>query len=178
LQAVARLRSDFRGDPKVKFILLTIITTVAAIFVVAQQPAAKLPNFAYWSAKELKGYEQPLHDKVSGEHKTSSVTLADYGSSNVAISHREARGIPEIHDHMDDYFIVQSGEATLIIGGEVVNARTIEPHETRGEAITGGETRKLTAGDIVHIPARLPHQLLIEQGKRFTYFVIKVKTES
>jgi mannose-6-phosphate isomerase-like protein (cupin superfamily) len=175
LQEVTWLRSDFRGDLIVKFILLTIITTVAVIFVVAQQPAAKLPNFAYWSAKELKGYEQPLRDKVSGEHKTSSISLADYGSSNVAISHREARGIPEIHDHMDDYFVVQSGEATLVIGGEVVNARAIEPHETRGDAITGGETRKLTAGDIVHIPARLPHQLLVGKGKRFTYFVIKVK---
>lgn len=59
----------------------------------ASRASADLPNFAYWSAKELKGYEKPLREKVSGPHKTSGIKLADYGSSNVAISHREANGI-------------------------------------------------------------------------------------
>jgi mannose-6-phosphate isomerase-like protein (cupin superfamily) len=143
----------------------------------ASRSSADLPNFAYWSAKELKGYEKTLREKVSIPHKTSSVKLADYGSSNVAISHREANGIPEVHAHMDDYFVVQSGEATLVIGGEVVNPKVTEPNETRGDSIKGGERRKLTAGDIVHIPADLPHQLLVDNGKLFTYFVIKVKVK-
>ena len=34
---------------------------------------------------------------------------------------------------------------------------------------------KLAAGDAVHIPANTPHQLLVENGKQFTYFVIKVQ---
>jgi hypothetical protein len=29
-------------------------------------------------------------------------------------------------------------------------------------------------GDIVHIPAKTAHQLLVAPGKVFTYFVIKV----
>ncbi len=159
--------------------LLTLLTLLpalsVAVIVTASRPAKDLPGFAYWSAKELKGYEKPLRAQVAGAHKTSSIRLADYGSSNVAISHREANGIPEMHDHMDDYFVVQSGEATLVIGGEIVNPTSPEPGETRGDAIKGGERRRLTAGDVVHIPTRLPHQLLVEQGKRFTYFVIKVK---
>ncbi len=134
-------------------------------------------GFAHWTAKELKGYEKPLHEKVSGANKTSSVKLADYGSSNVAISHREANGIPEVHAQMDDYFIVESGEADLIIGGEVVNPKVVEPNETRGEAIKGGEKKHLVPGDVVHIPTDMPHQLLVEKGKMFTYFVIKVKAK-
>ncbi|MFN7946195.1 MAG: cupin domain-containing protein [Blastocatellia bacterium] len=158
-----------------KSLLTILIVLSVAVIVTASRPVKDLPGFAYWSAKELKGYEKPLREKVAGEYKTSSIKLADYGSSNVAISHREANGIPEMHDQMDDYFVVQSGEATLIVGGEIVNPKSPEPNETRGDSIKGGEQRKLTAGDVVHIPTRMPHQLLVEKGKQFTYFVIKVK---
>lgn len=163
--------------PGLLAILLASLIAVIGIAAVVKVASPDLPNFAYWSAKELKGYEKPLREKVSGPHKTSSIKLADYGSSNVAISHREANGIPEVHAHMDDYFVVQSGEATLVIGGEVVNPKVVEPNETRGDTIKGGERRKLTAGDVVHIPADLPHQLLVDNGKLFTYFVIKVKAK-
>lgn len=156
--------------------ITTAVVTLAAV-AMAKRANADLSGFNYWSAKELKGYEKPLHEKVSGPNKTSSVKLADYGSSNVAISHREANGIPEVHAQMDDYFVVESGEATLVIGGEVVNPKQVEPGETRGETIKGGERRKLTTGDVVHIPTDLPHQLLVENGKQFTYFVIKVKAK-
>jgi mannose-6-phosphate isomerase-like protein (cupin superfamily) len=155
-------------------ILLLIVATMA----IAKMPVADLPNFAHWTAKELRGYEPRLRKEVGGPNKTSSVKLADYGSSNVAISHREAPGIPEIHDHMDDYFIVESGSAVLVIGGEVVNPRQEkDPRETRGDSIKGGEKKTLLPGDVVHIPHRMPHQLIIETGKKFTYFVIKVKAE-
>jgi uncharacterized RmlC-like cupin family protein len=35
---------------------------------------------------------------------------------------------------------------------------------------------KLGVGDVVHIPVKVPHQLLVEPGKQFTYFVVKVDT--
>ena len=152
-------------------ILLLIVATMA----LAKMPV-DLPNFAHWTGKELKADEKPLHEKVAGPLKSSSIKLADYGSSNASISHREANGIPEVHDYMDDYFVVQSGEATLIIGGEVVNPKKQEDaRETRGDSIKGGEKKKLVTGDVVHIPHRMPHQLLVD--KAFTYFVIKVKAE-
>ncbi len=157
-------------------VLLGVLLTMAGGVLAAYQKGG-LPGFAHWTAAELRGYEQPLHDKVSGPLKTSSVSLADYGSSNVAISHREADGKPEVHAHMDDYFVVESGEAELQIGGEVVNPTTPEPNETRGDGLKGAEKRRLLPGDIVHIPASMPHQLLVPGGKRFTYFVIKVRVK-
>ena len=38
----------------------------------------------------------------------------------------------------------------------------------------GGEEKTLEEGDIVHIPAHVPHQLLLT-SKEFTYFVLKVQ---
>jgi len=52
---------------------------------------------------------------------------------------------------------------------------TVAPHEKRNGTIQGGTRQKLSAGDIVRIPARVPHQLLLEGAHEFTYFVVKVK---
>jgi mannose-6-phosphate isomerase-like protein (cupin superfamily) len=70
--------------------------------------------------------------------------------------------------------IVESGEATLVVGGTMVEPKTVKPHEVRGSSIAGGAIKQLTPGDVVHIPAKVPHQLKIATGKTFTYLVIKV----
>lgn len=138
-----------------------------------QTPA--LPGFSYWSAKDLDGYHVSLQKGITDAVKITNVKLADYGESTVMVAHREGDGIPEVHATMDDYFVVEKGEATLVIGGEVVAPKTVEANEIRGESIKNGEKKPLKPGDIVHIPAKMPHQLLIAKGKMFTYFVIKVK---
>jgi translation initiation factor IF-1 len=72
-------------------------------------------------------------------------------------------------------FVVQSGSATLIVGGTMVGAETTEPHEKRNGTIQGGIRRRLSAGDVVRIAPKTPHQLLLDGAHEFTYFVIKVK---
>jgi hypothetical protein len=71
--------------------------------------------------------------------------------------------------------VVQSGEATLVVGGKMPGSKTTAANEHRAPKIDGGDRRKLLPGDIVHIPKNMPHQLLVQNGKQFTYYVIKVK---
>jgi mannose-6-phosphate isomerase-like protein (cupin superfamily) len=130
-------------------------------------------DFHYWSSNEVKGYGQRLSPKMNAQ-KVASETLANFGNHQFVVAHREASGQAEIHEHQADLFIVQSGEATLILGGEVVGGTTTAPNEIRGSSIKGGEKRALKAGDIVHIGTKVPHQLLLEPGKKFTYAVLKV----
>ena len=61
------------------------------------------------------------------------------------------------------------------VGGTVVGGHTSAPDEIRGTSITGGEKKILGAGDAVHIPAKVPHQMLVANGKKVTYFVVKVE---
>ena len=70
--------------------------------------------------------------------------------------------------------IVESGEATLVVGGTMVEPKNVKPHEVRGSSIEGGLIKQLSSGDIVHIPAKVPHQLKIASGRTFTYLVVKV----
>ena len=90
------------------------------------------------------------------------------------VAHRETTGSSEVHQHEADIFVVEEGEATILTGGKLVNSRTEKAGELRGSSVEGGERHILSAGDIIHIPAGTPHQLLIDKSKPFTYFVIKV----
>jgi mannose-6-phosphate isomerase-like protein (cupin superfamily) len=104
----------------------------------------------------------------------SDQNLARYGNHFLLLVSREETGSAEIHQHVADVFVVEAGEATLLSGGEIVKPHTTQPGEIRGSSIEGGARRALTTGDVVHISAGVPHQLLLEKGKPFTYFVVKV----
>ena len=137
--------------------------------------AATPPEVTIWTAAGLKAQSDKLAQKLD-QQKAAFERLATFGNHLTMIAHREADGSAEIHETQVDFFFVQSGTATLVFGGEVPGAKTTAPGELRGAAVMGGERKTLGPGDVVHIPARVPHQLLVPAGKEFTYFVIKVDT--
>ena len=47
---------------------------------------------------------------------------------------------------------MQSGSATLVYGGTMVDGKTTQPHEMRAASINGGLEKKLAAGDVVDDP--------------------------
>ena len=136
-------------------------------------PAGEPTGFFLWKSSELKGYKASLAAKMS-EQKVASQTIATHGNYHFMVAHREGPGEAEYHATQADVFMVQSGEATLVVGGELVNGKTTAPNEMRAPAIKGGVDKKLAAGDVVTIPAKVAHQLKIDSGKEFTYFVVKV----
>jgi hypothetical protein len=70
---------------------------------------------------------------------------------------------------------VLAGAATLVTGGTLTHARTVGPGETRGDSIEGGDRLGLKCGDVAHVPAGLPHQLLVAGETTVTCLVIKVE---
>jgi mannose-6-phosphate isomerase-like protein (cupin superfamily) len=114
-----------------------------------------------------------LQKKITGQ-KIGIEALAHYSNSSMQLIRRESSGSAELHQTKADILVVRDGEATLIEGGSIPNPKTTQPHEVRGESIQGGTRHTLGAGDVVHIPAGVPHQLLLAPGKTFSYLAIKI----
>ena len=145
----------------------------AAVLLTLPVPAADPPGFALWKAGDLKGHDAALSTHV-GEDHSSRETLADYKSHRFRMLYRDADGNPEQHNAIIDVVLVQSGEGTLVVGGTMVGARTTGPGELVGTRLDGGERHALGAGDIVHIPAGIPHSFLVPTGKHLTYVLLKI----
>jgi mannose-6-phosphate isomerase-like protein (cupin superfamily) len=135
---------------------------------------AGVEGFAHWPSSELKAAGSRLATKLNPQ-KLALETLADYGNHSVMVAHREGSGEAELHEDFNDISVVQSGSGMLVVGGRIVNGRTTGPGEIRGPSIEGGEKRQLAPGDIVHVPPRTPHQVLLEPGQKLTYVVIKIR---
>jgi mannose-6-phosphate isomerase-like protein (cupin superfamily) len=137
----------------------------------------KLPDgFQQWTGASLKDLDQTLKTEAdASSHHMSLRRLADFPQDTFMLSRRQADGVVEWHENQADVFFVQSGSATLLVGGTMVGGEVTEPHEKRNGTIQGGIKRKLSAGDVVRIPPQVPHQLLLDGSPEFTYFVIKVK---
>jgi mannose-6-phosphate isomerase-like protein (cupin superfamily) len=91
-----------------------------------------------------------------------------------ALAHREKSGVVESHLTRTIVMIIQSGEATLVVGNDIVDAQNMSPTEIRGTSIRNGNERKVSAGDIINMPAGLPHQFLLEPGMQITYIDVVI----
>ena len=92
----------------------------------------------------------------------------------VDASHRDAAGVVEVHTRDTDIIYMLEGTATLVTGGTLVDAKTIEPEEIRGRESEGGEARMITKGDVVVIPNGTPHWFKEVKGP-IDYYVVKVR---
>jgi mannose-6-phosphate isomerase-like protein (cupin superfamily) len=150
------------------------LLAIALLMVSAEE---KMPDgFQQWTGASLKDIELTLKTEAdASSHHMSVRRLADFPQDTFMLSRRQADGVVEWHENQADVFFVQSGSATLLVGGTMVGGEVTEPHEKRNGTIQGGIKRKLSAGDVVRIPPQVPHQLLLDGSPQFTYFVIKVK---
>jgi mannose-6-phosphate isomerase-like protein (cupin superfamily) len=151
--------------------LVAIPVTLAAGIALAADPS----GVDLWKAAGLKAAASELAAQLGGQ-KSAGKSLATFSNHAVLLTYREASGEAEMHDTKADVYVVVAGTATLEVGGAVVNAKKKGP-ETLGSSIRGGVKKSLAPGDIVHIPAKTPHQLLIKPGGKFTYVILKVDAE-
>lgn len=105
---------------------------------------------------------------------SSGTTLAKTDSHALQLSVRTESGGAEVHSHFDDVMVVMGGSASLVTGGTVIDPKTYPNGEIKGSAIRDGVQQQLTSGDVVHVPAGTPHQLILEKGSKFEAFVVKV----
>lgn len=107
----------------------------------------------------------------------ASEALDDFPTARTLLVVRVKTGQAERHLLWADQMVILSGSATLVTGG-VMQAE--KPNGTaQGESlaagITGGKEIPLHPGDIVHIPASVPHWVKLAPGATTTYLVFKEK---
>ena len=95
------------------------------------------------------------------------------GERTAAIEIWKKPGRPAVHPAQAEYAIVLDGAGTLVSGGTLVNAATTRSDLVEGDRIEGGTTRKLARGDVLLIPAGVPHGFGVS-GKRLVLLGTKL----
>jgi hypothetical protein len=127
-----------------------------------------LPAFAQQAAPPIKLYSsaadvQALIAEARAEHKGGNTVkiIGNTPGYPVQLEFRTATTPASVHPVQDELIEVVGGGCTLITGGTLTAAKTIE----------GGTPRKVTKGDYVLVPANTPHQYTDIQGELITVAV-------
>lgn len=99
--------------------------------------------------------------------------LIENAAFKIHASRRDQAGEAEVHTLDSDLLYVLAGEATVVVGGAVVEPRNLSPTEIRGRAIDGGEIHTLVAGDVLVIPAGTPHWFRDLPQAPVLYYAVK-----
>jgi glc operon protein GlcG len=110
---------------------------------------------------------------ISAKFATGGLLL-DGGAYKLDAGRREKPGEVEYHAHTVDVMHVIEGSATVLTGGDMVGVRDAGEGELRADSLTGGHAHELSAGDVLAVPAGVPHQFT-RASDPFLYFVVKVE---
>jgi mannose-6-phosphate isomerase-like protein (cupin superfamily) len=168
-------------------VMLVVILVAESNVATAQQAAsaAKPLPATYVSAAEIQAN---LNGAPSAAVNPSpNIRVVDAGGYNVAVGviHRPETppGVAAVHYKVTEIYHVMDGAATLMTGGTMVNAKTrpadaisVRLEDGPGESgtgIQGGVSQRIKAGDVVVIPAGVPHWFSAIEGS-ITYVVVRV----
>ena len=135
--------------------------------------SADAPGVTHWTAASMKAWRAHLTPKLDAQH-VATERVGSFGKYFFLAAMRNGTGQAELHETDADIFVVQSGEATLVTGGTIIDPKTTQPHEVRGSGITGGQEMRVAAGDVVTIPPKTPHLMKLEPGKEIVYMAVKI----
>jgi mannose-6-phosphate isomerase-like protein (cupin superfamily) len=110
-------------------------------------------------------------DAARAKGETGSVLLEDI-DFKVLASRRDKPGQSEVHVTDTDIFVVIDGQATIVLGGKVIDPKETAPGEIRGSGIEGGTDYLLEKGVVLTVPRNTPHWVR-ETQPGFRYYVIK-----
>jgi len=121
----------------------------------AAAQAADPTGFA--TSAEVKAQVQAMDKAMKPGQGFAWQPLVRDGDRSAAIEIWKKPGKPAVHPDQAEYAIVLAGAGTLISGGALDVSRMVKPDLTEGDRIVGGTTRRLAPGDVILVPAGVPH---------------------
>ncbi len=143
----------------------TLLTTAVLLTAAAVALAGGVPAAVHYIG----------HDKVTQVMSKGGPIVSDPGL--VVLAQRREAGLAEYHDHTNHVFVMVEGEATLVVGGTMVNSKRTAPDQMRAPSVEGGTTYHLSKGDVITIPAKTPHWFKEVPTKTVAYYAVNIESE-
>jgi mannose-6-phosphate isomerase-like protein (cupin superfamily) len=143
----------------------TLLTTAVLLTVAAVLLGGGVPAAVHYIG----------HDKVTQVMSKGGPIVSDPGL--IVLAQRREAGPAEYHDVNNHVFIFVEGEATLIVGGTMVDPKRTAPNQMRAPSVTGGTTYHLSKGDVITIPAKTPHWFKEVPTKTVAYYAVNIGSE-
>jgi mannose-6-phosphate isomerase-like protein (cupin superfamily) len=141
-----------------KLTLALLIVAASAAPTLAQTPEPT----AFASPTEIQALVQAMDREMKPGQIFAMKPLVRAGVSVASIELWKGPGKPAVHPTDAEYAIVVAGAGTLVSGGTLVDAKVTNASLTEGSRIEGGTSRPLAPGDVIMVPAGVPHSFGVD----------------
>jgi mannose-6-phosphate isomerase-like protein (cupin superfamily) len=97
------------------------------------------------------------------------------GRAKFILNRRTTSSQPELHVDWDDVFVFQSGQGAVYYGGRLTGAIARNPKEFAGGQLDSARALAVGPGDLVRIPAGVPHAVQPVGDAPLVYVVVKTR---
>ncbi len=153
--------------------ILPSALAAAMLFAAAPAAAQTTDPTSFAAAKEVQAQLKAMLAEMKPGQGFAWKPLVRDGSNNAAIEIWKKPGKPAVHPDQAEYAIVLEGAGTLVSGGTMPDREVRNPTLVEGSRIEGGTTRALAPGDVILVPAGVPHWFGIT-GERLVLLGIKL----
>jgi uncharacterized RmlC-like cupin family protein len=138
-------------------------------------PARAKAPVDHWTTSVLLERAAYLRKMAKFGDGSASEILKDYPGHAATLLFRARSGDASMHESRAQLILVLAGNATLVTGGKLAGCCSSSAGETRSNSIDGGMRLELRSGDVVHIPAATPRQLLLAGDKTIACLILEVQ---
>jgi len=154
---------------------LSLAIALVSAVVLQQAPATQAPpaptdKAAYWQNIDIQNIWKDLEAK-----QVINQRVMEGGTYSLNIRIVKEGDAPLVHAKSCDLWIVQSGSATAITGGQLVNGKKRPNSDEEGDSIAGGIEKPLKQGDVLYVPPSVPHGF--KDVKGFRAFLVRWETK-
>jgi mannose-6-phosphate isomerase-like protein (cupin superfamily) len=153
-------------------------TRVPARFVSAPHTASRPrvvwpPRYELVSNDALSWNSQWLKQHPTRGLTGQTMLTAGDDQTTYLLVRRTVSSEPEVHARWDDLVIVRAGTGVIVLGDSLIDSRYRAPGERIGGRFHKNFQVVVHAGDVVRVPAAVPHQFIVSDTEPLEYLMVK-----
>lgn len=153
---------------------LPVLALLAVLALPAAAQTAGPPTQTFMSKQQIMA----LIDKAKAERKGDApmvpepiLLMAPYRAQ---LEYRPGTAPAASHDKDAELFVVLQGTGSIVTGGKLVDEKRVNANNSSGSSIAGGSSQAVAPGDMLIVPATVPHQVIPAGGEPIVVMTMHV----
>lgn len=142
-------------------VLAVLLATMIAGTAMAAEPAP-LPAA---TAAEIAALADKAAATIKPGQPLLALPLLGFGPHRAVLEYRQGGAPAAVHKTQAEIFHVVSGAGQLVTGGTLDGPRAVDATNESGSGISGGNSRRVAAGDMIVVPSGVPHWIPSVEGR-------------
>lgn len=145
---------------RIRFLALSLLAA-AAVTARAADPA---PIQTFMNSKAIMG----LIDKAKADRKGDAPLVAEpillMAPYRAQLEYRPATAPAALHEKDAELMVVLQGTGNIVTGGKLIGEKRANANNLTGTSIADGKSQAVAVGDMLIVPANVPHQVIPTGG--------------